>query len=304
MPLLFPWRVCLMSALVFAIFSALPVHSAPAPAVKYLGEWSSTLKYKPGQIVSHQGATWISLTKSLGSEPGQSIADWALLGVAQQSGVSVVDANDKKVGAYLGKDAQGLGQVAIVFSDGMAQAAFDSGGIYAGKGLYFPEENCAGSPFELIIADSPKDSGYKFPSNGIDLPLAIHGTLRTAYVPDGTWIDAAEITYRSKNQSNTEDAASSAATCVNETVTVKSGGSLTPLPAGGIDPNGCTYGKTCWHPALAHCMSVDLCSSAQYEGQCQCYPDQAYEYLWGVRHYKSMGNLSTLHPPPYRLQPK
>ncbi|QXP82658.1 hypothetical protein ABZN20_17445 [Methylococcus sp. ANG] len=38
-----------------------------------------------------------------------------------------------------------------------------------------------------------------------------------------------------------------------------------------IDPNGCTVGKTCWHPPMSHCMNVDLCNLPQYQGQCQCY---------------------------------
>lgn len=38
-----------------------------------------------------------------------------------------------------------------------------------------------------------------------------------------------------------------------------------------IDPNGCVVGKTCWHPPMNHCMSVDLCNLPQYKGQCECY---------------------------------
>jgi hypothetical protein len=40
---------------------------------------------------------------------------------------------------------------------------------------------------------------------------------------------------------------------------------------GGLDPYGCVIGKTCWHPPMNHCMSVDLCNLPQYQGQCLCY---------------------------------
>ncbi|HWO99619.1 MAG TPA: hypothetical protein VNL74_03215 [Methylococcus sp.] len=40
---------------------------------------------------------------------------------------------------------------------------------------------------------------------------------------------------------------------------------------GGLDPYGCVIGKTCWHPPMNHCMSVDLCNLPQYQGECLCY---------------------------------
>lgn len=288
---------------VLALFAALAgsaVTLAATPTVKYLGAWSAAVKYKPGQIVLYRGATWISVAASLGNEPSQSPTQWTKVGNTQPVGVRVVDNQGKTVGTYLGKDAQGLGQITLAVDGRIAQVAFDALSFYSSKVLYFAEENCAGRAFDLIFDDESRDKPSRYPLDGLDIPISFQGNTQTAYVPDGYWGEVEEITYRSKSSYVSPGGHPlPLGECVNEMRTLKNGWSSSPISK---DPNGCIPGNTCWYSPMNHCMALDLCNSENYEGQCQCYPGSKFSYQFGVRNYKSVGDMSTLYPSPYHLE--
>src|ERR1700722_988511 len=65
--------------------------SAAAAAVTcFTGAWSSTTTYAPGEVVTYNGANYVSLVKNTNTSPLSSFSDWSILDASAAKGPACV----------------------------------------------------------------------------------------------------------------------------------------------------------------------------------------------------------------------
>jgi hypothetical protein len=158
-----PLSAILLAAM-FAMTMSTSVTATNVTINSFLGAWSSSTTYSPGNVVTHSGASYICLVGNKDVKPGTNSADWAILdargatGPAGPGAVLVKDSNGIIVGSYmLANPAPGQGQpptdyvfitafstpFAITFTNSQLGAPAQS---YTNV-LWFTSSDCSGTPY-------------------------------------------------------------------------------------------------------------------------------------------------------------
>src|SRR6266513_1449101 len=162
-----------LSAMLFSVFLTLVI-SAPAMAaapinfaMAFYGPWVSTTSYKPGYVVTYNGASYLCLVANGGVTPSSNTTDWAILDAPG----TLVDAR--------GDTAEGAGALGtsagISVNTGSQNTAFGDGAL--GKNTTGANNTAVG-----VLALFSNTTGYNNTAYGVNaLVNNTTGSNNTAY---------------------------------------------------------------------------------------------------------------------------
>src|ERR1700683_2816070 len=91
-----------LSAILVALFlgaiANMPATANSVSITSFKGAWVSAEAYTPGEIVTHNGASYICLVKNKDVLPNTSTKDWSIMAAG---GITVLDAKGATVGKYI-----------------------------------------------------------------------------------------------------------------------------------------------------------------------------------------------------------